>query len=156
MTNLPPRFVPGSSGLPILRENQINGLVRETEVHWRLAGAGYDVTNLNVDVMNNFPIADLIAHNGKHRLLIQVRGTVTDSGSFRILTTEVERFDRLANALSHHGVYAFVFSQGGMAFRTTATTLRKAASEAYLELDPFLFGAKLAHRIDQMLSGRDS
>lgn len=152
MTNLPPRFVPGSSGLPILRENQINGLVHEAQVHWRLASAGYDVTNLNLDVMNNFPIADLVAHNGKHRLLIQVRGAVADSGSFRIPTAEIERFDRLTNTLSHHGVYAFVFGQGGMEF-TTATMLMETASEAHPEFDPFLFGAKLALRIEQMLSG---
>jgi len=156
MTNSSSRFVPGSSGLPILRENQINGLVHEAAVHRRLVGAGYNVTNLNVDVMKNFPIADLVAYNGKHRLLIQVRGAVADCGRFRTPTTEVERLDRLANSLSHHGIYAFVFGQVGMEFRTTTMMLRQADSDEPLEFDPSLFSAKLAGRLDQMLSDHDS
>src|SRR5580692_6907503 len=32
------RMAPGSTGLPILSENRISGLVYEAVVHWRLAG----------------------------------------------------------------------------------------------------------------------
>jgi hypothetical protein len=84
---------PGSTGLPILSENRINGLVYEAVVHWRLAGAGYHVTNLNIHIMDNFPIVDLVVHNRNHRLLVQVRGAAAESGSFRIKRREIERFE---------------------------------------------------------------
>jgi hypothetical protein len=145
-----PRLVPGSTGLPILSENRINGLVHEAVVHWRLADAGYDVTNLNADVMDNFPIADLIAHNRNHRLLVQVRGAIAESGSFRTKKAEIERLDRLARTLNHHGVYAFVFGQVGVEFRTTTMMLKQSGSKDELGADAFLLGPELAISLDQM------
>jgi hypothetical protein len=150
-----PRLAPGSTGLPILSENRINGLVHEAVVHWRLADAGYHVTNLNVDVMDNFPIADLVAHNQNHRLIVQVRGATGESGSFRTKKTEIERLDRLARTLNHHGVYAFVFGQVGVEFRTTTMMLKQSGSKDELGSDSFLLGAELAISLDQMICEQD-
>jgi hypothetical protein len=150
-----PRMTPGSTGLPVLSENRISGLVYEGLVHRRLAGAGYDVSNLNVDVMDNFPIVDLVAHNRNNRLLVQVRGAIADSGSFRTNKAEIERVDRLARTLNHHGVYAFVFGPAGVEFRTTTMMLKQSASKDELGADAFLLGAELAISLDQMIGEQD-
>jgi hypothetical protein len=150
MSDLPPRFVPGSTGLPILSENRINGVVNETAVCWRLQGAGYNVANLNIYVMDNFPIADLVANNGKHRLLIQVRSAVADSAEFRLPAVEVERFEKLAFILDHRPVYAFVFGELMMHFCLTGEVVGDV--DLPPEINPYLCEAELALWLDQMLS----
>ena len=150
-----PGITPGSSGLPLLSENRISGLTYEGLVHRRLAGAGYHVSNLNIDVMDNFPIADLVAHNRNNRLLVQVRGAAAESGGFRTSNAEVERLDRLARTLDHHGVYAFVFGPAGVEFRTTAVMLKQSDPKDELGADAFLMGAELAISLDQMIGKQD-
>ena len=154
MTDLPPRFVPGSTGLSTLRENQIKGLLYELIVHQRLAGAGYAVTNLNIDVLMNFPIADLVASNDRHRLLVQVRGGALDSNSFRIDDAEVKRLHGLARAIGHCGIYAFVFYEVGINFRTTREILRGQSGRCeYLDCEnPYLVGEELAERLDELVA----
>lgn len=150
-----PRVVPGSTGLSILPENQISGRVHEALVHQRLAGAGYHVTNLNADVMDKFPIVDLVAHNQSHKLLVQVRGSTAESGGFRPKKAEIERLDRLAIALHHHAVYAFVFGPGRVEFRITTTMLKQSGSKDELGADALLLGAELAISLDQMIGEQD-
>jgi hypothetical protein len=100
--------------------------------------------------MDNFPIADLVANNGKHRLLIQVRSAVADSAEFRLPAVEVERFEKLAFILDHRPVYAFVFGELMMHFCLTGEVVGDV--DLPPEINPYLCEAELALWLDQMLS----
>ena len=100
--------------------------------------------------MDNFPIADLVANNGKHRLLIQVRSAVADAAEFRLPTAEVKRFEKLAFILDHRPVYGFVFGELMMHFCLAGEVVGPADQPS--EINPYLCEAELALRLDQMLS----
>jgi hypothetical protein len=73
-----------------------------------LRSAGLEALNLNREVAGNFPVIDLIARRGTDRLLIQVRGTITDHGSYRTPPWEARRAESFGDWLGRPALYAFV------------------------------------------------
>ena len=93
--------------LPSLAERRAaTGRRAEAAVTKNLEAAGFEVKNLN-ELAGNCPFADLIAHRDDHRLLIQVKGTVTTEGKFGAPPGRVRNLAAIADALGCGSVYAF-------------------------------------------------
>jgi len=97
-----------------------------------LRSAGWKALNLNREVAGNFPVIDLIAHRGTHRLLIQVRGTITDHGSYRTPPWEARRAESFfGDWLSRPALYAFVhFTADNITVRFETASQVAALAEA--------------------------
>lgn len=124
--------------------NRIMGLKAERVAIGALRTAGFEVTNLN-DLASNFPLADLVARRGVDRLLVQVRGTALRHPWFRMAPTTPRAFGRLAVALGHHAVFAFVHVVG------TWPTVRFGAADQVEEhiLDYFFVGGDEGLSLDE-------
>jgi predicted AAA+ superfamily ATPase len=61
-----------------------DGHTAEGIVEAELRRHGREVLNLNRDIAGNHPVVDLIARRDAERILIQVRGTTNDHGSYTI------------------------------------------------------------------------
>ncbi len=118
--------------LPSLAERRAaTGRRAEAAVTKNLEAAGFEVKNLN-ELAVNCPFADLIARKDDHRLLIQVKGTVTADGKFGAPPERVRNLAAIADALDCGSVYAFahLVSANPVIRYATAADVAELADEA--------------------------
>jgi hypothetical protein len=85
-----------------------DGQTAEDAVAAELRADGWKVLNLNRDIAGNYPVIDLSARRDDRRMLIQVRGTRTDHGSFRTPPGSARKAEALSDWLGLPVLYAFV------------------------------------------------
>jgi len=90
----------------ITEQRMTTGRRAEAAVTRELEAVGFTITNLN-DLVGNCPFADLLAREGATRLLIQVKGTVTDEGKFGTPPGRVRALEAISTELGCHSIYAF-------------------------------------------------
>jgi hypothetical protein len=84
-----------------------NGQTAEDAVAAELRRHGWEVLNLNRDIAGHYPLIDLIARSGPERMLIQVRGTRNDHGSYGTPPDSARRTETLGGWLGRPVLYAF-------------------------------------------------